>query len=124
MVFEVPSCSDPLISVYNVPAFNRFYWSIAHDYYFNKNSLGYVLKNVTDKFEIIPEQRYDLSNHMTWALEGKPGGQGKFSSFFTPALENAYRESMIKTGHCDTLIGRVYKKDGGGDVFQLSIAVF
>lgn len=109
MVFEVPSRSDPLISIYNIPAFQKFYWSIAHNWYFNKKSLEYVLKQIVDKFEIIPEQRYDLSNHITWALEGKPGGQGKYSGFFTKGLESAYRESMIKTGYCDTLICRIQK---------------
>lgn len=115
MVFEVPSRSDPLISIYNIPAFHRFYWSVAHNYYFNRKSLEYVLRRVAEDcgitFEIIPEQRYDLSNHITWALEGKPGGQGKYSSFFTPALERVYLESMIKTGHCDTFIARIHKME-------------
>lgn len=113
MVFEAPNRSDPLISIYNIPAFQRFYWSVAHNYYFNRKSLEYVLQQIADSceitFEIIPEQRYDLSNHITWALEGKPGGQGKYSSFFTPELEKAYLENMMKTGYCDTLIGKIYK---------------
>ncbi len=110
MIFEVPSRSDPLLSIYNIPAFNRFYWSVAHNYYFNKKSLEYVLKEVADDFQIIPEQRYDLSNHITWAIKGKPGGQGKYSPFFTEKLERTYLESMKKTGYCDTLIARIYKK--------------
>lgn len=110
MVFEVPSLSDPLLSIYNIPAFKKFYWSIAHNYYFNKESLEYVLKHVAKDYEIIPEQRYDLSNHMNWALYGKPGGQGKFSSFFLPELDKAYLKSMRETGHCDTFIVKIYKK--------------
>ena len=109
MVFEVPSRSDPLLTIYNIPAFQKFYWSAAHHYYFNRASLEYILKKVTVRFEIIPEQRYDLSNHMTWALDGKPGGQGRFSSSFTGELDRAYLESMTKTGHCDTLVCKIYK---------------
>jgi len=109
MVFEVPSRSDPLISIYNIPAFHKFYWSVAHNYYFNHQSLEYILRQVTDNFQIIPEQRYDLSNHMTWALEGRPGGQGRYSYFFTEELQKAYLESMIKTGYCDTLVCRIHK---------------
>ena len=109
MVFEVPNRSDPLLTIYNIPAFHRFYWSIAHHYYFNRKSLEYVLRQVSDKFEIIPEQRYDLSNHMTWALDGKPGGQGRYLAYFTPELEKVYRESMLKTGYCDTLICKIHK---------------
>lgn len=109
MVFEVPSRSDPLLTIYDIPAFQEFYWSAAHHYYFNRASLEYILKKAFNDFEILPEQRYDLSNHITWALDGKPGGQGRFSGSFTPELEKAYRESMIKTGHCDTLVCKVYK---------------
>lgn len=113
MVFEVPNRNDPLISIYNNPAFNRFYWSMAHNYYFDRTSLEYVLHRITDQcniqFEIIPDQRYDLSNHMVWALEGKPGGQSKYSCFFTSELERTYMESMIKTGHCDTLVAKIHK---------------
>ena len=109
MIFEVPNRSDPLLTIYDIPAFQKFYWSSAHHYYFNRASLEFIMRNVAGKFEILPEQRYDLSNHMAWALEGKPGGQGRYSSSFTPELEKAYRDSMLKTGHCDTLVCRVYK---------------
>lgn len=109
MIFEVPNRADPLISIYNIPAFQKFYWSIAHHYYFNRKSLEYVLKLLGVRYEIFNEQRYDISNHMTWALEGKPGGQGRFSAFFTPELEKIYLESMSKTGYCDTLVVRVHK---------------
>jgi SAM-dependent methyltransferase len=109
MIFEVPNRADPLISIYNIPAFQKFYWSVAHHYYFNRRSLEYVLKPLGVKYEIFNEQRYDISNHMTWALEGRPGGQGRFSAFFTPELKKAYMDSMLKTGYCDTLVVRVHK---------------
>jgi 2-polyprenyl-3-methyl-5-hydroxy-6-metoxy-1,4-benzoquinol methylase len=109
LVFEIPSRDDPLLTIYNIPAFQRFYWSVAHNYYFNRQSLEYLLTKLDKQFEIVGEQRYDISNHMTWALEGKPGGQKRFSNSFTRDLERAYLESMIKTGHCDTLIARVYE---------------
>ncbi len=109
MVFEVPSKDDPLLTIYNIPAFQKFYWSVAHNYYFDRPSLEYLLKRITDVYEIIPEQRYDLSNHMTWALDGKPGGQGKYSSLFTEDLDKSYLQSMITTGKCDTLFCKITK---------------
>lgn len=107
MIVEIPNKSDPLVTIYKIPAFDKFYWSVAHNWYFSQPSLEFVLKQVARKFEILPEQRYDISNHMTWVLEGKPGGQGKYSSMFTPELDQAYLDSMKKTGHCDTLIARI-----------------
>jgi len=111
MVFEVPNRDDPLISIYNIDAFHRFYWSVAHNYYFNRKSLRFVLDQLPCEYEIINEQRYDLSNHMKWALEGKPGGQGEYSAMFTPELEEQYLESMKQKGCCDTSIVRL-KKNG------------
>lgn len=109
MIFEIPNRSDPLLTIYNIPAFHKFYWSVAHHYYFNERSIKYLLNQVFKSYDIIKEQRYDLSNHMTWAIEGKPGGQGKYSHCFSPELEKAYKDSMIKTGFCDTLICRLRK---------------
>lgn len=109
MVFEVPNRNDPLITVYNIDAFNKFYWTTAHNYYFNHKSLNFIVSQITIDYEIINEQRYDLSNHITWALTGKPGGHGKYSGYYTEELEKAYKNSMIKTGLCDTLICRLHK---------------
>lgn len=102
MFFEVPSRSDPLITIYDAPAFQKFYWSVAHHWYFNRKSLDYLLGKLPCDYKLIPEQRYDLSNHIWWALAGKPGGMGKYSNKFTPELDATYKESMLTTDHCDT----------------------
>ena len=107
--FEVPSRDDPLVTVYDVPAFHEFYWSVAHRWYFNRASLEFVLEQLPCSYEIIPEQRYDLSNHMWWALMGKPGGMKKFSGHFTQELDDAYKESMRRTGHCDAFFVWLHK---------------
>jgi SAM-dependent methyltransferase len=104
MIFEVPCATDPLIELYQVPAFDRFYWSVAHHWYFNKNSLGRLLDQTRYKYELFPEQRYDLSNHMVWMLEGKPGGYGKYSELFGQELENLYKERLKRNWLCDTII--------------------
>lgn len=110
MVFEIPNRNDPLITVYDIDAFQQFYWSVAHNWYFNPASLKFILDRLPCDYEILNEQRYDLSNHMTWAIEGKPGGQGRYSDIFTPELEKQYLESMKKKGCCDTSIVRLRKK--------------
>ena len=111
MFFEVPSRDDPLITIYDIPAFQKFYWSVAHHWYFNRNSLTFLLEQLPCRHELIPEQRYDLSNHLWWALSGKPGGMGKFSAQFTSELDAAYTESMRSTGHCDTFFVWLHKDE-------------
>lgn len=110
LIFEIPNVADALYTIYDVPLFERFYWSIAHRWYFSESSLNYLLSEVGQPYEIILDQRYDLSNHMTWARDGKPGGMGRYTKKLGAEIEEAYKKSLVKSGHCDTLIGIITKK--------------
>lgn len=110
IIFEIPSAADPLYSVYDIPAFERFYWSIAHPWYFNEVSTHCLLKKLGATYNIIREQRYDLSNHLVWARDGKPGGMGRFTDTIGAELEENYKQALIKTGNCDTLVGMIKKE--------------
>ena len=105
LIFEIPNYADPLYSIYDIPQFERFYWSVAHPWYFNEKSLKFLLEKLDINFEIIRDQRYDLSNHIVWARDGKPGGMKKFTPKFGKAMEDCYKKELIKSGYCDTLIG-------------------
>lgn len=107
IVFEVPSVEDALITVYDIPAYERFLWSVEQSYYFTEPSLRYLLEKTGRAFEIIRDQRYDLSNHLVWARDGKPGGMGAFTSIIGEEIENQYRQALIRAGRSDTLIGVV-----------------
>ena len=109
MIFEVPCATDPLIELYKVPAFDRFYWSVAHHWYFNRESLAALLKKTGYGFELFPDQRYDISNHMTWMQEGKPGGLGRYSHIFGSELDRLYKEKLKDNWLCDTIIAVVKK---------------
>ena len=104
IVAEVPSATDPLTSLYTIPAFERFYWSIAHHYYYTPRALGAVLDTLGLKYRLLPEQRYDLSNHVVWMTEGKPGGQGRFDGIFSPALIEQYKRDLKAAWRCDTIM--------------------
>jgi len=105
LIIEIPNANDPLVSIYDVPAFERFYWSIAHHWYFSENSLKHMLEKIPNiSYTILKDQRYDLSNHMTWARDGKPGGMGRFTAKLGGKLEEYYKEALVKSGYCDTLV--------------------
>lgn len=111
LIVEIPNAADPLYTIYNIPAFERFYWSIAHHWYFTKKSFEYLLNNISGiSFEIMFDQRYDLSNHMVWARDGKPGGMGRFTEKWGPEIEIHYRKALIDSGYADTLLA-IIKKD-------------
>jgi len=103
LIVEVPNVDDILVSVYKINGHLDFYWEVAHHYYFSKKSLSTVLERAGYSFEIIPLQRYDLSNHLNWMLTGKPGGQGRFSTIFSPALLEEYETCLKEQFLCDTI---------------------
>ncbi len=111
LVCEVPNAADALITVYDIPAFERFYWSVAHHWYFSEASLGHLLGRLGCAWEVRRDQRYDLSNHMVWARDGKPGGMGRFTTQLGAEIEDAYRQALIRSGHCDTLVAVLRKED-------------
>tara|TARA_B110000902_G_scaffold179452_1_gene203413 strand:- start:11338 stop:12231 length:894 start_codon:yes stop_codon:yes gene_type:complete len=109
MVAEIPCANDPLTSVYNIEAFEKFYWSIAHHYYYTPASLKYVMEKLGYQYELLPEQRYDLSNHMVWMNEGRPGGQGQFKEQLGDAVNNTYTQHLKDTWQCDTMFLYMWK---------------
>ena len=109
IICEIPCANDPLTSLYNIKEFENFYWSIAHHFYYTPESLRYIMDKLCYKYELIPEQRYDLSNHMTWMIDGRPGGQGRFSEAFGDNLVSNYRDRLINTWQCDTVFLYIWK---------------
>jgi len=110
IICEIPCANDPLTSVYEIDPFEKFYWSIAHHYYYTHSALKFVLNKMGYKYELVPEQRYDLSNHMEWMMKGKPGGQGKYSEIFGQELIDNYKQRLIDTWNCDTVFLYVWKE--------------
>jgi SAM-dependent methyltransferase len=109
LIVEIPNAADPLYTIYDIPEFDKFYWSVAHHWYFTEKSFGYLLGKLGLSYEFVRDQRYDLSNHMIWARDGKPGGMNKYTEFFGQEIENQYKDALIKSGHCDTLVAIISK---------------
>ena len=109
IIIEVPCVNDPLTSLYNIPKFEQFYWSIAHHYYFSPESISNILDTIKCKYNVVPEQRYDLSNHIVWLNEGKPGGQGGYNKVFSKQLIENYKNDLKNKWICDTMFIYIYK---------------
>ena len=109
IVAEVPCVNDPLTSLYEIPEFENFYWSIAHHYYFSPKSISKILDTIDCRYEIVPEQRYDLSNHLVWMQKGVPGGQGSFNHIFSQSTLESYRKDLVKSWNCDTFFLYIFK---------------
>ena len=109
IVCEMPCANDPLTSLYDIEVFEKFYWSIAHHFYYTPGSLSYLLDDLGYKYELVPEQRYDISNHIVWMTEGRPGGQDRFTEQFGDSLVKSYKQRLIETWNCDTIFLYIWK---------------
>lgn len=110
IVIEIPCAQDPLHSLFDIPEFEKFYWSKAHPWYFTYQSLSYLLDQLSAPYEIIKEQRYDFSNHFTWAQDGRPGGMERYSRILGVEFDQAYRQALIAADKYDTLVAVVTKE--------------
>ncbi|MDD1659595.1 MAG: class I SAM-dependent methyltransferase [Methanomicrobiales archaeon] len=100
----VPNVEDALLSLYDIPAFRSFYFTPAHQFYYSRMTLGSLFEKAgLPQHEILPKQRYDLSNHIHWMTAGKPGGVGKYNHVFTPELLERYAGVLEDHFLCDTL---------------------
>ena len=105
LAVEVPNVDDALVAVYRVPAYLQFYFQKPHLYYFSQRTLALALEKAGYHATIGGIQRYDLSNHMRWMLTGQAGGQGYYHDILAPGVQAAYADSLIYSGHADTLWG-------------------
>jgi hypothetical protein len=46
---------------------------------------------------------------MIWARDGRPGGMGRFTAQLGAELEEAYKQALVRSRRCDTLIAVVEK---------------
>ncbi len=108
LVVEVPSCTDALLTLYESDAFQRFtYWS-QHLFLFNAETLGRLaLQSGLRVVSVQQFQRYTLSNHLYWLSRNAPGGHKQWAFLDTPALKQAYADSLAAIGKCDTLIAHL-----------------
>ncbi|MBF0246647.1 MAG: class I SAM-dependent methyltransferase [Alphaproteobacteria bacterium] len=103
IVFEVPNATDALSSLYDIAAYEKFIWVVSHRWYFSTRSMEHLLRGFGMEFEIHMDQRYDLSNHLTWAIDGRPGGHGRFTNELGQDLEDHYKRALVAAGKGDTL---------------------
>ncbi len=71
----------------------------------------FFLKQLGEQYEVLRDQRYDLSNRIIWARDGGPGGIGRFTPQLGADVEESYKKSLISCGKFDILIGMI-RKDG------------
>ncbi len=104
LIIETPSFNDPLLSLYKVRDFSRFYFSSQHPYIYSHSSLQRLMEhNGFRTIEVINYQRYGLENHLNWLSQGQPGGSELFRELFK-GLEVDYISALERGEKTDTTI--------------------
>ena len=109
VMFVVPNVDDALLSVYKVPRFRDFYFTPAHQFYYSPDTMTRLFQKAGfARFDIFQKQRYDLSNHVQWMIDGRPGGMGRFDHIFSERLTDEYRRTLEAHDVADALFAVVH----------------
>lgn len=112
LAIEVPNVDDALVRLYELGAFDRFYWQRAHYFNYSHKTLADVLRRVGfASVETIAEQRYDISNHLHWLSRGEPGGKGRYVHIFDEAANREYQRCLKEHWLCDTVFAVARKAE-------------
>lgn len=72
---EAPNLHDPLISIWGVPAYQKFYYHNAHLHYFTEASLKKIALESgfnINQIEVGYTQDYNILNHLHWIMNNSP----------------------------------------------------
>jgi 2-polyprenyl-3-methyl-5-hydroxy-6-metoxy-1,4-benzoquinol methylase len=124
IVLEVPNLRDPLLSVWNVAKYQKFFYHSAHLHYFTENSLRQVALESgfePEHIEITFTQDYNLLNHLHWIMNDEPqsnchiglsevlvqGNDRELASWLTEemrTLNSRYVAKLIETKRTSNMI--------------------
>tara|TARA_A100001011_G_scaffold385688_1_gene460138 strand:+ start:228 stop:1103 length:876 start_codon:yes stop_codon:yes gene_type:complete len=106
IIIEVPHANDFLLRYLQNKPFKDFTLWSQHLILHTRASLEVFLKAAGyRKFMIQGIQRYQLSNHLNWLVNGKPGGhKSVLSAIDSSELQRAYENSLRSIDATDTLV--------------------
>ncbi len=69
---EVPNVNDALLSIYDMPSYQKFYFRLPHSYYYSELTLQKTLEKAGFNGTTKTIQEYTVFNHLHWLLTGNP----------------------------------------------------
>jgi 2-polyprenyl-3-methyl-5-hydroxy-6-metoxy-1,4-benzoquinol methylase len=104
IVAEVPSLTDPLVSLYSSKAYMKYYFQKQHPYIYSHASLERLMNYYKFKTQvIISYQRYGIENHLNWLVHEQPGGNEVFEKLFSETNQQ-YITELENSGKTDTVL--------------------
>lgn len=104
IVLEVPCSREPLLTLYDVPAFKDFYFQAMHPWVFGPRAVERLVNQAGLKIDSLRfKQRYGIDNHLNWLKRGTPGGDDALRRLFAGKTATAYAAALEEAGCADTL---------------------
>jgi SAM-dependent methyltransferase len=104
VVVEVPHTSEALLAWFDSEPYRRNHYSADHLYYFTNTTLRAALNRAGLDIVLDTQvQRYTLGNTFGWLLDGKGGGQNKWSAFNEKAFHDCYEAALARAGVADSV---------------------
>ena len=111
IVIEVPHARDLLLETFNLESFKNFtLWSEHLILHTRKSLETFVTNSGLHVKSIKGFQRYPISNHYNWLLNGQPSGHKIFDNLNNDVFHNHYEKLLDSIDQTDTLIGCFGKK--------------
>jgi SAM-dependent methyltransferase len=102
-VIEIPSLTDPLVSLYDIAAFKDFYFQAQHPFVYSLPSVRRLLEASGQRIlGTSCLQRYGLGNHLQWLKHHRPGRDEALERV-AAAVEPAYTRHLEAEGRTDTV---------------------
>ena len=110
IIIEVPHARELLLETFNLKPYKDWFHP-EHLILHTRESLETFTLNSGLFNKIIKGfQRYPMSNHFNWLLNGMPSGHEIFSNLNDDSLHKEYTKFLINLDQTDTLIGYFGKK--------------
>lgn len=72
LYFEFPNRFDVLVSTYELPFHNQFFYHAAHNYYFSEKGIKIIIDRCNIEATFFYTQDYNILNHVNWINTDQP----------------------------------------------------
>lgn len=91
-LLEFPNTEDPILTLYNVKEFKKFYYIPHHLFFWTPKTVKMLFDKLGTKVKIKLLQKYGIINHLRWILFGVPGNWHPN----IPIIDNCYKFLLEK----------------------------
>lgn len=103
-LLEIPNNEDPLLSIYKISQFKKFYNIPHHMFFYTPKTIKLLFKRYNIPIKIILYQKYGILNHLRWLILRRPGNWHPH----IPILDTCYKwilERIIKKTDTMLILG-------------------